>query len=116
MPEADVLGKESAAGFVNLLRRNIPSRDVLNVCLAEWQKSFAHGAKVSPTKLERIQAIIAAENALRPSQRNSIKAYRTIHQILSDRSEFRVPSSESQSTTKRKERLWLRSHASKKAL
>ena len=34
-----VAGKDSAAGFVNLLRRNIAPRDLLHVCFAEWKKS-----------------------------------------------------------------------------
>ena len=34
-----VAGRESSAGFINLLRRNIPSRDLLQVCFAEWKKS-----------------------------------------------------------------------------
>jgi hypothetical protein len=80
--EAHVSGKESAAGFVNLLRRNLAARDVLNACYAEWTKSFAHGAIVSPVKQERIKTVLEAENALPPKQRNPIKAYQTIAKIL----------------------------------
>ena len=44
-----VAGKEAAAGFVNLLRRNVPARDVLKTCFAEWKKSRAQGARPSQT-------------------------------------------------------------------
>src|SRR5262249_17870807 len=48
-----VAGKEIAAGFVNLLRRNIPSRDVLKVCFVEWKKSFPSGGKYASTRQEQ---------------------------------------------------------------
>lgn len=83
--EADVLGKDSAAGFVNLLRRNIPARDMLGVCFAEWKKSFGHGTKASPAKQARIQDVIDAENALSPRERNPLRAYQAISAILSER-------------------------------
>ena len=82
-----IAGKESAAGFVNLLRRNIPSGDILNICIDEWRKSFAH--KVSRAKLERIQAVLDDENKLAPRERNPVKTYRAISQILAKRSELR---------------------------
>src|SRR5262245_14240595 len=81
--EAHVSGKESAVGFVNLLRRNLATRDVLNACHAEWIKSFAHGTIVSPAKQERIKAVLDAENALPAKQRNAVKAYQAIAKILS---------------------------------
>src|SRR6185436_18671942 len=40
-----VTGKDSASGFVNLLRRSISERDLLGICFDEWKKSFAHGRK-----------------------------------------------------------------------
>ena len=83
--DAHVLGKESAAGFVNLLRRNLASGDVLNACHAEWRKSFARDARVSAAKQERIQAVLDAEKVLTPRERNPVRAYQTISAILSER-------------------------------
>ncbi len=40
-----VAGKDSAAGFVNLLRRSVRPRDLLAACFAEWKKSVAPGGK-----------------------------------------------------------------------
>jgi hypothetical protein len=98
-PEAHVAGKDSAAGFVNLLRRNLASSEVLNVCLAEWKKSSGAEAKLSSARQQRIQAVVEAENALPRKERDPVKAYQAVCRILKDRSEFRVPSSESQRTT-----------------
>ncbi len=75
-----VAGKESAAGFVNLLRRNIPARDLLGTCLLEWNKSCRHG---TPTpKLQQIQTIIDTENNLPPKERNPVRTYQAISKVL----------------------------------
>ena len=59
-------GKDAAAGFVNLLRRNIPPRDVLTTCFAEWKKSFAHAdAGHPPRGSSGREALLDADNALR---------------------------------------------------
>jgi len=76
----DVLGKDAASGFVNLLRRNIPAQDVLGVCVTEWKKSSA-GARPS-AKLAEIQSVLEAENSRSSRQRQPVEAYRRIATIL----------------------------------
>ena len=75
-----VLGKESAAGFVNLLRRNIRASEVLPTCLAEWKKSC--GRAVTAGKLQQVEAVIEAETNSPPGKRKPVIAYRTISGIL----------------------------------
>jgi len=75
-------GRDSAAGFINLLRRNIPPADLLKVCLEQWNTHFAHARKPSAAKLEAMQKIIDAENALEPRQRNPVRTYREFCEIL----------------------------------
>src|SRR5206468_1904178 len=36
-----IAGKDAAAGFINLLRRGIPSRDLFGICFAQWKASSA---------------------------------------------------------------------------
>ncbi len=79
-----VTGKDSAAGFVNLLRRNVPYREVLHVCLAEWRKSKMD-AKFSAARLARAQAVIDAENARPPRERDPVRTYRDICRALHER-------------------------------
>ena len=76
-----VTGKDSASGFVNLLRRNVPAREVLAVCLAEWKKSCSR--EQSRAKLQRMQAVIDLENQRAPDKCNPIQTYRAISNILS---------------------------------
>jgi hypothetical protein len=75
-------GRDSAAGFVNLLRRNIPPADLMKVCLDQWNVHFAHARRPSEAKLAAMQKIIDAENALEPRQRNPVRMYRELCNIL----------------------------------
>jgi len=75
-----VTGKEAAAGFVNLLRRNLRASELLAICVAEWKKSCSQG--VSAARLQQMQAIIDAENARPPKERNPVGTYRRFCEIL----------------------------------
>ena len=76
-----VTGKDSASGFVNLLRRNLPAREILAVCLTEWKKSCSR--EQPKARLQQVQAIIDAENAKEPGDRKPIHTYRAIARVLS---------------------------------
>jgi len=81
---AAVAGKSSASGFVNLLRRNIGRNELIGVCIDQWKRSNAK--RVSRRRLERIQSVIDAENKLPAGQRDPVRIYRSISEILSSRS------------------------------
>jgi hypothetical protein len=87
-------GKDSAAGFVNLLRRNIAPADLMKVCLEQWNLHSANTRKPAQAKLEAMQRIIDEQNALEPKQRDPVGTYNKFQQILSKSSGFRVPGSE----------------------
>jgi hypothetical protein len=78
---AYVVGRDSATAFVNLLRRNISSRELLKVCVVEWEKSLG-GGRVSTRKLQLVNEVINAYNALPEKERNPLKTYREICRIL----------------------------------
>jgi len=80
-----ITGKDAAAGFVNLLRRNVPARDVFGVCFAEWKKSAATSGKVSRARQQQAEAIFEAENSLPQKDRHPIATYRTISETLKKR-------------------------------
>lgn len=75
-----LLGKDSAAGFVNLLRRNVPASELFPTCVREWQKSCAH--KTPQAKLLQMQQVIDAEYAKEPKQRHPLRACEALRQIL----------------------------------
>ncbi len=76
-----VVGKDTAAGFVNLLRRNVTDGDILDACFAEWRKSSV--AARPGAKLAEVQAVIDAEKSLPARCRNAVDAYQRIASILS---------------------------------
>jgi hypothetical protein len=44
---ADIIGRDAASGFVNLLRRGVRPADLLQTCLAEWKESLPAGGGCS---------------------------------------------------------------------
>jgi hypothetical protein len=77
-----IVGKDTAAGFINLLRRGIPSRDLLSLCFTEWKTAAGKNSSLSARRVEQAQKIIEAENARPAKDRNPVQAYRDISQIL----------------------------------
>lgn len=81
-----VTGKDSASGFVNLLRRSIPAPELLSVCFAEWRKSHQHAAsRVGARRGQRMEAVVKAHEALSPRERRPADAYREVSRILNER-------------------------------
>jgi hypothetical protein len=76
----DVLGRDAATGFVNLLRRNIPAGELLEKCFAEWKKSPA--AARPGVKVAEVQAVLDAEKVLPPRQRDPVQAYARVVALL----------------------------------
>ena len=75
-----VAGRDGAAGFLNLLRRGVPARDLPAVCLAQWEQSHA---AAPPGALERLRAAVRQQApaaaayragcaALRPASKKSL--------------------------------------------
>jgi hypothetical protein len=79
--EAHIEGRDSAAGFVNLLRRSIGVDEVLAACFAEWRKSATQGA-LSTEKIAAAESAYQTERSLPKKERDSVRAYNTISNIL----------------------------------
>ena len=77
---APVAGRESAAGFENLLRRSIPAKELLQASLDEWHKSARLDPRQSASRREKIRSVVAAYNAT--ENPNIVDAYRQISQIM----------------------------------
>lgn len=73
-----VTGKESAEGFVNLLRRTIRPAELLNVCVEEWRKT----STLSPRDRACVEEAWAAEQTRPAKERNPVAAYRTLSQTI----------------------------------
>lgn len=75
-------GRNAAAGFVGLLRRNIPGDRVLDVCLEEWRKAFAHGTRITPREKASVEEISRAEAGQPPRSRDPVATAQKIHAAL----------------------------------
>jgi len=72
------VGKDSASGFTNLLKRGVPAPQVLRTCLAEWEKSFSHRSADLAESVRDAKAIVLREDAVPRGQRDLLKAYKDI--------------------------------------
>ncbi len=75
-------GKDSSSGFVNLLRRNIPARDILATCYSEWKKSAAQSGSYSAARLQKAEAAYNAESLRTAKEKNPVETYKAITGIL----------------------------------
>ncbi len=74
-----VSGKDSRNGLVNLLRRNIPPRELLQVCLAEWKRTAEPGRSSVNGKAAAMDDVLRSTDASRDE--SIIQAYRQLREI-----------------------------------
>ncbi len=85
--EAAALGKDHFTGLVNLLRRNIPARELPEVAFREWRRSFGRELEREGNRerAERVEELLA-EAAKRPARERDPEAeFRQIVNILAER-------------------------------
>ena len=80
-----IAGKDAASGFVNLLRRNVSTRELLAVSFTEWKKSGASTAKYSRARIQEAEAIFQTESSMPAKEQDPIRAYRKIQSVLENR-------------------------------
>jgi hypothetical protein len=91
VPEGDaehgpvIAGRDSSSGFVNLLRRGIAPAELINVCFAEWKKSGARLAAISPAQRREVEQLVQQQAAQDPRHRRPVENYRDIMQIFKRR-------------------------------
>lgn len=75
--------RDFTAGLVSLLRREIPARDILTVCVEEWEKSGPSAKDVLSDRGKRVRAVIERGGPGNSKQQNPVRGYRDICRILS---------------------------------
>ena len=71
-----VAGKDAAAGFINLLRRNIPTANLLRICFVEWKKSRAPTGGPAAARVAQAEAMLASDEAA--PARDPVRTYHEI--------------------------------------
>ncbi|HYG21840.1 MAG TPA: DUF4350 domain-containing protein [Verrucomicrobiae bacterium] len=77
-----VVGKHASAGFVNLLRRSIPTREVLATGFAEWKRTAGGNRRYSAARLAEADRIFEEEHAQPAARRDPVRAYHRIKAAL----------------------------------
>ena len=75
-----VMGRDSGAAFANLLRRSVPSSDLVAVCVANWRETKSLSGQSSGT-IQQVEAILktgAAVGSEPESKRRPVEVYRAI--------------------------------------
>lgn len=76
--------KDYTRGLISLLRRNVPTRQLLTTCLTEWKKSAPDIKRMTPDQLKRIEAQVASIDSGAKKQIDPVKTYRTISAIVAE--------------------------------
>jgi len=77
-----VAGRDSAAGFVNLLRRSISVGEILKTCYEQWNKSVGGRTDLAASRVEQAKQTIQAELARGTLESNPVAAYQEVSRIL----------------------------------
>ena len=77
-----VAGKDASAGFINLLRRNVPRPALMRVCLEQWIAHAPRRRPVPPDKLRLMQQLIDEENARPARQQDPVRLYQELARLL----------------------------------
>ena len=77
-------GKDNLSGMISLLKRNIPPRQLLSVCVQEWKKGLPKTG-LSGEKIRKVETAAAAFLE-KPSRKElQVTTYKAIVNILSER-------------------------------
>jgi hypothetical protein len=74
-----VSGKDSRSGLVNLLRRNIPAREILKASLGEWKRGVTPARTHLHAKMAEMESTLATAPAKRPEQ--IVETYHRLREI-----------------------------------
>ena len=75
--------RDSTQGLISLLRRNIPTRQLLHICAREWRRTFQRDQRFASDKSEAAQSVIAMIKAYAAPSNDPVAGYRRISKIIS---------------------------------
>jgi hypothetical protein len=78
-----VSDRESTQGLISLLRRNIPKRRLLQICMREWERSIQPEKRFRGDKLKQIKSAFQSIETQSPKSIDPVQGYRRIIKIIS---------------------------------
>ncbi len=80
---ADVVSdKDYTRGLISMLRRNIQSSEILQVCGQEWERTFRKNKRIQPEAFERVREILRAQAPSSKNKMDAVNGYRKISRTL----------------------------------
>lgn len=80
----DVYSKrDSTQGLISLLRRNIPTRQLLHICAREWRRTFQRNQRFANGKSDPTPSVFAMIKAYSAPSNDPVDGYRRISKIIS---------------------------------
>jgi uncharacterized protein YcbK (DUF882 family) len=65
-----------------MLRRNIPSSEILQVCGQEWERTFRKYKRIQPETFERVKELLRAQAPSSKTEMDVVNGYRKISRTL----------------------------------
>ena len=82
---ADIAGRDTAAGLVNLLRRGIRSTELLKACFAEWKHSLVASGGCSKERLDRMEKVMMSHDDSPAGEVTVINTYRELNRAWKEK-------------------------------
>jgi hypothetical protein len=84
LPSQDVYAnRDSAQGLISLLRRNIPTRQLLQTCTHEWRRTFERDQRFSSDQSDLLKSIFERIKADAAQSNDPVSGYQRISKIIS---------------------------------
>jgi hypothetical protein len=77
-----VSDKDYTRGLISMLRRNIPSSEILQVCGQEWERTFRKYKRIQPETFERVKELLRAQAPSSKTEMDVVNGYRKISRTL----------------------------------
>lgn len=75
--------RDSIQGLISLLRRNIPARQLLQICTREWERSIHPHGRLYDDKLKQVKSALQRIETQSPKSIDPVWGYRQISKIIS---------------------------------
>jgi len=75
--------RDSTQGLISLLRRNIPARKVLQICIREWERTLQPEKRFQNDQLAKIKSAFQMTATRSPKFIDPVAGYRRISKIIS---------------------------------
>jgi hypothetical protein len=77
-----ISNRDSTQGLISLLRRNIPARQILQVCTREWERTIQPQKRLRNDQLAKIKSAFQMITTRSPKSIDPVAGYRRISKII----------------------------------